>query len=262
MGSYTSDIDGSAAPPLIGVTCGTQVQETVFGNQPTIALNLRYMRAVARAGGLPVPIAAAGASAIDLVEALDGLVLTGGGDLNPACYGEIPHEEVYGVDPERDELEFSLLAAAESRGIPVLGICRGMQLVNVSRRGTLIQHVDDSERHWQQAPAHEGAHTVEVHAGSRLAEFLGADQLTVNSYHHQAIGRLGDGLEVVAHADGLAEAFEAADGLVLAVQWHPEQMFEHDPRQLALFEGFMALVRSRAIELETSAPDPWSVTNV
>lgn len=262
MRTYITDLDASATQPLIGVTCGTQVQDTAFGQQTTVSLNMRYLRAVALAGGLPVPIAPAAASATDMVEALDGLVLPGGGDLDPACYGEPPQEEVYGVDPERDELEFSLLTAAEARGIPILGICRGMQLVNVSRGGTLIQHVDDSELHWQLGPAHEGAHTVEVHAGSRLAGFVGSEELTVNSYHHQAIGRLGDGLEVVAHADGLAEAFETADGLVLAVQWHPEQMFEHHPRQLALFEGFVALARSRAAERKTSAPDQWSVTNV
>lgn len=261
MNAYITDHGGSSAPPLIGVTCGTQLQDTAFGQQPTVSLNMRYMRAVAMAGGIPVPIAPAGASATEMVEALDGLVLTGGGDLDPTCYGESPQEEVYGVDPERDELEFSLLAAAEERRIPILGICRGMQLVNVSRRGTLIQHVDDSELHWQLGPAHEGAHTVEVHASSSLAGFVGPQELTVNSYHHQAIGRLGDGLEVVAHADGLAEAFETADGLVLAVQWHPEQMFEHHPRQLALFEGFVALARSRAAELKTSVPDQWSIAH-
>lgn len=237
----TQNSFATSAAPRIGVTCGTQTQMTAFGQQPTVALNMRYVLAVASAGGIPVPVPPSGADVHALVEGLDGLVLTGGGDLDPACYGEEAVEQVYGVDPERDRLEFAALIAAEGQGIPVLAICRGLQLVNVSRGGSLIQHVDDAALHWQTTPAHEGAHTVSVHKGSRLAAFVGPEELLVNSYHHQAIGRLGDGLVVVADAGGLIEAFETEDGLVLGVQWHPEQMFEHHPRQMTLFERFVQL---------------------
>jgi putative glutamine amidotransferase len=259
-------------PPRIGVTCGTQVQETAFGQQSTISLNMSYVAAVARAGGIPVPVPPSGADVVALVAGLDGLILTGGGDLDPACYGEEPAAEVYGVDPERDRLEFAALAAAEQADVPVLAICRGLQLVNVSRGGSLIQHVDDEALHWQTTPAHEGAHAVDIHPGSRLASFVGPEQLMVNSYHHQAIGRLGDGLVVVADAGGLVEAFETTDGLVLGVQWHPEQMFDHHPRQFALFEQFVLLAGTGAAGREVPTPaalpptpptdtTAWSVTH-
>jgi putative glutamine amidotransferase len=242
----------------IGVSCGTQVQPTAFGEQPTVSLNMRYVRAVARAGGLPLPLVPSSADPVELVTAVDGLVLTGGGDLDPSCYGEDAVEQVYGVDRERDDFEFALLAAAESRRIPVLAICRGLQLVNVSRAGTLIQHVEDHELHWQTIPSHEGAHMVTVHPGSGLARMVGPEELLVNSYHHQAIGRLGAGLQVVADAGGLPEAFETADGLITGIQWHPEQMFEHHPRQLAMFAGFIRLARNRHDSPDITDTTPWS----
>jgi putative glutamine amidotransferase len=262
MSDHLDHLDMASGPPLIGVTGGTQLQETAFGFQQTNALNMKYLRAVARAGGLPVLLAPTGTPAADLVARLDGLLIPGGGDLDPARYGETPQAEVYGVDPERDDNEFSLLEAAEARGIPILGLCRGLQLINVSRGGTLIQHVDESHLHWQTGPSHEGAHQVTIVADSLLAQLVGPEELLVNSYHHQAIGRLGEGLRIVAHADGLAEAFETADGLIVGVQWHPEQMIEHHPRQLALFENFVKFTRARARDLTMPAPHAWSANHV
>jgi len=257
MSTPTLELD--RVPARIGVTCGTQVQKTAFGEQPTALLNMRYVHAVARAGGLPLPLVASGADPEELVATLDGLVLTGGGDLDPACYGEEAVEQVYGVDRERDDFEFALLAAAEARGVPVLAICRGLQLVNVSRAGTLIQHVDDPEVHWQTAPSHEGAHTVTIQSDSALAGMVGPDELLVNSYHHQAIGRLGSGLRVVADSGGLPEAFETTDGLVIGIQWHPEQMIEHHPRQLALFEAFIRAAHQ--CDRQSPTFDPTSRSN-
>jgi putative glutamine amidotransferase len=259
MSSPNHELD--SAPARIGVTCGTQVQATAFGEQPTVSLNMCYLRAVARAGGLPMPLVPSGADPTELVAALDGLVLTGGGDLDPDSYGEEAAHQVYGVDRERDDFEFALLCAAEAQNLPILAICRGLQLVNVSRGGTLIQHVDDHELHWQTSPPHEGAHTVSIDPGSGLAGRVGADDLVVNSYHHQAIGRLGAGLAVVAETEGLVEAFETPDGLITAVQWHPEQMFEHHPRQLALFTTF---ARHATQQRHSSPPETrrWSSTHV
>jgi putative glutamine amidotransferase len=242
MPTPTIELDGRS--PRIGISSGTHMQATAFGDQPTASLNMRYVRAVAHAGGIPLPLLPSGADPAELVATVDGIVLTGGGDLDPASYGEEAVEQVYGVDRERDIFEFRLLAEAEAQQVPVLAICRGMQLVNVSRQGTLIQHVDD-DIHWQTAPAHEGEHTVQISAGSGLAGMVDAGRLHVNSYHHQAIGRLGNGLRVVAEADGLPEAFETPDRLITGVQWHPEQMFEKHPRQLALFTAFVLLAGER-----------------
>jgi putative glutamine amidotransferase len=243
MSTFTIGLD--PGPPRIGISCGAQTQSTAFGEQGTFSLIMRYVRAVATVGGLPLPLVPSGADPAALLSAVDGLVLTGGGDLDPSAYGEQPAEQVYGVDRERDDFEFALLSAAQVKGVPVLAICRGMQLVNVSRGGTLIQHVEDADLHWQVNPAHEGAHTVSVLPDSLLAAWLGAEELLVNSYHHQAIGDLGEGLQVVAEARGLAEAFQTADGLVTGVQWHPEQMFEHHPRHHALFAAFISQVADR-----------------
>jgi putative glutamine amidotransferase len=260
MSTPTLELD--RRPVRIGVTCGTQLQTTPFGEQPTVSLNMRYVRAVARAGGLPLPLVPSGADPVELIAALDGLVLTGGGDLDPAIYGEEAVDQVYGVDRERDDFEFALLAAAEAQGVPVLAICRGLQLVNVSRAGTLIQHVDDHELHWQTTPSHEGAHTVAIDPASALAAMVGPEDLLVNSYHHQAIDTLGDGLRVVADAGGLPEAFETADGLITGIQWHPEQMVEHHPRQFALFEAFVRFAQQRDRQSPTSDPTSWSNSHV
>ena len=233
-------------PVRVGVSCGTQMQETAFGHGPTVSLNMRYTIAVARAGGLPVVLVPTEADPTWLVAGIDALVLTGGGDLDPSHYGEEPADEVYGVDPERDRFEFALLAAAEARRIPVLGVCRGMQMVNISRGGNLLQHVEDDALHWQTSPSYHAVHDVDVAADSQLAAMVGTEVLPVNSYHHQAVGRIGSGLRVVATADGLPEACESDDGRVIGVQWHPEHMVEHHPRQLALFHGFVELARRHA----------------
>lgn len=231
-------LESDSSPPRIGISCGTQEQPTAFGHQRTVSLNLRYAQAVGSAGGLPLTFPFSGVDPARLVASVSGIVLTGGGDLDPALYGESGIEQVYGVDGARDAFELSLLEEAEAQRVPVLAICRGMQLVNVSRRGTLIQHLDD-DAHWQTADSHEGTHVVRIDPGSSLADMLGEGDLLVNSYHHQAIGRLGEGLRVVADADGLPEALETADRLITAVQWHPEQMFEHHPRHRELFVSFV-----------------------
>jgi putative glutamine amidotransferase len=199
---------------------------------------------VAAAGGVPVllpPVPGIAAA----VGRLDGLVLTGGGDIDPASYGAQAHPRTGGVSTERDKAELDLLAAALAAGLPVLGICRGLQLLNIARGGTLHQDLASLESaldpgHTPQ-PGTFGSHPVRVAAGSMLAAILGADRpLAVPTAHHQAIDRLGSGLTATAWAaDGIIEAAELAGGehhpFVIAVQWHPEA--GDDPR---LFHALVA----------------------
>jgi putative glutamine amidotransferase len=173
---------------------------------------------------------------------LQGLVLSGGTDLNPARYGREPYPGNEPPDDERDELEAGLLAEALAADIPVLAICRGMQLFNVAHGGTLIQHLDNTAVHRVRdndpaLPAHE----ILVEPDSRLARILGTGPHAVNSRHHQAVERIGAGLRVSARSapDGVIEALERNDRrFALAVQWHPEDQVRRDASQRKLFEAF------------------------
>ena len=214
---------------------------------PSALLPLGYAEQVAAAGGVPVllpPLPGMTAA----VDRLDAVILSGGGDLDPAGYGAPPHPETSRVQPARDRAELDLLAAALAAGLPVLAICRGLQILNVSRGGTLCQHLPDTGGH-RAAPGTFGTHQVRVAPGSRLASLLGppdADgelRLDVPTAHHQAIGRLGGGLVATAWAaDGTIEAAELADRdeFLIAVQWHPEQ--GTDPR---LFRALIDVSRHR-----------------
>jgi putative glutamine amidotransferase len=176
---------------------------------------------------------------------MDGLVLTGGGDIEPTLYGEHPDPSVYGVRPDRDGFEAALYRDAAERGLPILAICRGMQLVNVVRGGTLIQQLQNGQDHWQTVPASQATHDVLVAESSRLGAVLGR-HARVNSYHHQALAILGQGLRVTAECGAVIEAVEADDADLVAVQWHPEQMAASDPQQQRLFDAFVQRAASRA----------------
>lgn len=215
------------------------------------ALNVSYLRAIEGAGLIPL-ILAAGMPAHALQEALRvcaGVVLTGGGDVDPARYGAEPHETIAGVSAARDELEFQVLEAAEARRLPVLAICRGLQVLNVWCGGTLIQDiptmVDGALAHSVESPRPGPAHDVRVGPGSRLAAVIGPGLTGVNSRHHQAIATLGAGLSVAANsADGVIEAAELAGRrFVVGVQWHPEDMAGHFESADRLFSAFGAAVR-------------------
>jgi putative glutamine amidotransferase len=214
---------GPAMKPRIGITTTPRVDE----DRMLEALDRANVTAVVQAGGLPFvlpvldPAEAAGA-----VACLDGLLLSGGGDVDPAAYGCEALPEVQGVDPGRDAWELALVGAASAADIPVLGICRGAQVVNVAAGGTLIQHLPfvTDLVHCRKDQAAAPVHTVSVLAGSRLAAATGSDLLGVNSLHHQAVGTVGAGLRPTGWAeDGTVEAVEGVDGRrVLGVQWHPE----------------------------------------
>lgn len=239
--------------PLIGVTT-SEMREAIRtvpapeGDPPTreMALGMVYVRAVERAGGIPVVLPPLAHDAIGpLVDRLDGICLSGGPDLDPDAYGEPPHHLLGEIEPDLDAFELALAQEADARGLPLLGICRGAQAMNVARGGTLHQHVADvvgeAIAHRQLEPGRIATHAVAVEPDSRLAAITGGGELPVNSFHHQAVDRLGRDLHAVAYAeDGLVEAIEdEGPALYLGVQWHAEGLVD-DARQRALFAELIA----------------------
>jgi putative glutamine amidotransferase len=214
--------------------------------QPEMALGVVYARAVERAGGLPVVLPPLEAEAVaPLVEQLSGVCLSGGPDLDPAGYEAERDPHLGPVEPALDVFELGVARQADALGIPMLGICRGCQTLNVARGGTLHQHLPDvtdgSISHRQEISGRRPTHTVRIEPGSRLAGILGAEELEVNSFHHQAVDRLGRDLKVVARApDGVVEAIEGTgDVLYLGVQWHGETLVDR-PRHARLFAELVA----------------------
>lgn len=232
--------------PLIAVSAPREVMPTAFGEIDCTKLTAAYTDAVYAAGGQPVILPVVDDPPAGLLERMDGLVLTGGGDIDPVLYGETPHPKVYGIRRDRDTFEAALYTQAVDLGLPILAICRGMQLINVLRGGSLIQEVPG---HWQERPKDQPDHRVGVAAGSRLSEACaGGDTVEVNSYHHQAIGVLGSGLTVTGRCGDVIEAVEDSNANVVAVQWHPEHMPVGSAHR-ALFDQFVkraATVRSAA----------------
>jgi putative glutamine amidotransferase len=206
-----------------------------------------YVDAVRRAGGEPVLVPPGVDDPAGLLDRLDGLLLAGGGDIDPTRYGGSAHETVYSIDPVRDEGELALAHTVLERGVPTLAICRGMQVVNVALGGSLHVHlpevVDGTVVHRKEPEALRGMpgptpHEVEVEPASLVAEVMGADRVTPMSWHHQAVHEVGDRLRVVARAsDGTVEALEHESHPWLAiVQWHPELTAAGDPTQQRLFD--------------------------
>lgn len=178
-----------------------------------------------------------------------GLILPGGGDIDPAWYRQEPHPKTNKVSHRRDQFERTLLATALKQDLPVLAICHGMQMLNVCLRGTLIQHLrDDLIDHDEDRPKAEPGHTVRIAPRSILAGIFGRTSASVNSAHHQAVDDLGDGLEIVAWStDGVVEGIESTDhSWVVGVQWHPEAMAAADEQQEKLFAAFVAAAHERA----------------
>ncbi len=213
--------------PLIGLTAYQEQARWTVWDLPAVLLPSRYVAAVTAAGGIPVLLPPLPGVIEAALPRLDGLILSGGPDIDPAQYGRTPLETTGAPRPDRDDAERRLLDAARAAGTPMLGICRGLQLLNVSRGGTLVQHLPDrldgSTEH-APAPAVYGHHPITVTPGTGLAAALGRTELDVPCYHHQGIDALGAGLTVTALADdGTIEAVEDPSlPFCLAVQWHPE----------------------------------------
>jgi len=242
-----------AVPPLIGITlAAVRARWGIWSDEDDAQLvDRRYPAMLQEAGALVIPILPDPRLAAEpelVLDGLDGLVLPGGGDVDPARYGADPHPGSQPPDRLRDEVESSLLAAAIERGVPVLAICRGAQLLNVLRGGTLHQHLPDvlgHDIHMLRPRSWDGClHEVVIEPGSRVAELIGAGTRTITSHHHQGIDRLGEGLEVTARApDGVIEAIELdAPGFCVGVQWHPER----DPGASSVLTAFVAAVADGA----------------
>ncbi|MFI5035249.1 MAG: gamma-glutamyl-gamma-aminobutyrate hydrolase family protein [Acidimicrobiales bacterium] len=226
------------AKPLIGLT-GRRWPAAFLGSNVPFAMReltfdlhfSDYPKSVAEAGGLPVELAR-DADVEGVVERLDGLVLSGGADLDPAHYGAEAHSELGQLEQDRDEWEFALLSAARACHLPVLAICRGFQLVNVAFGGSLTQHVaiDEGAGHPQwDVDGRKPTHEVRMVEGTIAASLL-PTAWPVNSLHHQTISEVGPGLIVSARAtDGVVEGLETPEGDLLAVQWHPELLAKPDP---------------------------------
>jgi putative glutamine amidotransferase len=245
--------------PLIAVTTSElrrpeDVVARPQGEPPKleVALATLYPEAIERAGGIPVIVPLLRPEAIAaLLDRVDGICLPGGPDLQPSAYGEEPHPQLGPTEPRVDAVELALARAADRRKLPILGICRGMQLLNVARGGTLHQHLPDVVRHQleHRQPDHGSVttHHVEAAPHSQLRATLGGPKLQVNSFHHQAVRTLGDDLVATAWAeDGTIEAIEEpGERLVLGVQWHAEGLRAHDP----LFELLIAAASGADVAL-------------
>jgi len=207
-----------------------------------------YEQALRAVGVEPVPITPENPRELD---GLDGLIVTGGTDLDPALYGQPRQAETEDPDRPRDELELRLIREALDRDLPLLGICRGCQLLNVLHGGTLVQHLAESETHrvrpGDSSLRGEPVHPVRVEPGTRLASILGAVEHGVNSRHHQAVDRIGPGLVVSARApDGVIEGLERPDKrFAVGVQWHPEDSATTDRVNIQLFDAFARAVNER-----------------
>jgi putative glutamine amidotransferase len=221
--------------PLIGISAHkTLVAEGEIEAYHEV-VNLAYVKAVRKAGGVPVLLPVVDPEdAAGLLDRVDALLMTGGGDIDPSNYGAEPEPLTSRVDASRDERDMALCRIAVERDLPTLAICRGSQVLNVALGGTLVQHID---KHFDMDRYNEPVHDVEVDGSSELAQWLGTSSLGVNTLHHQAVETTGPDVRVVARADdGTIEGVEA--GSAVGVQWHPE-LLRHRPEHLALFESLV-----------------------
>ncbi|SRR5579884_208543 len=240
--------------PLVGIPChagvGAESERPIFYN------NRAYVHAVERAGGVPIliPILDDLNGLHTLLPRLDGLLLSGGIDVDPRYYQEEPHPKLGRTNPKLDEMELALARWAVREDIPTLGICRGMQLLNVALGGSLYQDLQaqypDSLKHpnWE-LPRNHIAHTITVEPGSRMATLLGETQIPSNSLHHQGVKKAGKGVTISGRsADGVAELLEVSGPtFMVAAQCHPEELFSEIPAWARLFKAFILACEESAL---------------
>jgi len=233
------------ARPLIGITTYVTPAKWSYWELEAALIPVDYVRAVERAGGRALLVPPSEDGVEETLQALDGLLFSGGSDLDPGLYDQEPHDETFGIHEERDRAELALLEAALRRDMPVLAVCRGSQVLNVARGGDLVQHLPDvvgDEKH-KHTPGTFADHDVTLESGTRLGSLLG-EHAPVKSHHHQGIGRIGEGLRVAAHAeDGTVEAVEdPGRRFAVGVLWHPEagddaRLFEELVREAAQYRA-------------------------
>jgi putative glutamine amidotransferase len=248
-------------PPIIGITATLKEDVDAVAERPLgrfVRADLDYVDGVAGAGGVPVVLPPTGdeTAAETVIRSLDGLLLSGGSDLDPGYYGEEPVPELGVTLPERDAFEMTLVGLALRRGMPVFGICRGMQVLNVALGGTLYQDLPsqwerDVLKHRQDTPKWQPTHEVRVEDGSYVAGVMDREVVKVNSYHHQGVKDLARGLLATGRSsDGVVEAVEAVDvseRWLLGVQWHAEAMRGAGPQQESLFEAHVLAAKRHAL---------------
>jgi len=248
-------------PPIIGITATLKEDVDAIAERPLgkfVRADLDYVEGVAGAGGAPVVLPPTGDEGAGeaVIQSLDGLLLSGGSDLDPGYYGEEPVPELGVTLPERDAFEMALVGLALRRGMPVFGICRGMQVLHVALGGPLYkdlpsQREQDPLKHRQDTPKWQPTHEVRVSEGSYIAEVIGRESVKVNSYHHQGIRDLAEGLIVTGRSsDGVIEAVEAEDlseRWLLGVQWHAEAMRGAGPQQESLFDAHVSAAEGHAL---------------
>lgn len=235
--------------PVIGVLGNLTTVED--GSVTKAYINQSYIDAVEQAGGIPLvfPVGKDHASTGHLLERVDGLLITGGLDVHPFYYDEEPYQELGAILPTMDLFHIEALRKAVEMNMPVLGICRGLQVMNVAFGGTLFQDLSHIPtmvlKHWQMGSRTLGMHYVEIEPGSKLRRMIG-DRLMVNSIHHQAIKDVAPGFHVVAKAsDGVVEAIEREDyGFCLGLQWHPEEMVKVSSSMKPIFQSFVNAART------------------
>jgi putative glutamine amidotransferase len=238
----------SARKPVSACTVAVTASIRPDGDTSRVRLTAAYVTALERAGLVPLivpPLTSAEAAAL-VLDSVAGLVLTGGEDVDPARYGEKRHEKVVSVNAARDATEAALIEEARARGKPVLAICRGIQILNVALGGTLVQDIPSQCEtridHDEESARTSRTHDVEIEPGSLIAKAIGAEHVAVNSFHHQSVKELGEGLRVTARSpDGIIEGVESTDEdwWVMGVQWHPEEMTDSpEPWDRGLFKAF------------------------
>ncbi|HEY3133156.1 MAG TPA: gamma-glutamyl-gamma-aminobutyrate hydrolase family protein [Gemmatimonadaceae bacterium] len=238
----------SARKPVPACTVAVTASIRPDGDTSRVRLTAAYVTALERAGLIPliVPPLSSAQAAERVLDSVAGLVLTGGEDVDPARYGEKRHEKVRSVNASRDATEAALIEEARARGMPVLAICRGIQILNVALGGTLVQDIasqcETGIAHDDEGARNSRTHEIDIEPGSLIAKAVGAEHVSVNSFHHQSVKRVADGMRVTARSpDGIIEGIESTDEdwWVMGVQWHPEEMTDSaEPWDRGLFKAF------------------------
>jgi gamma-glutamyl-gamma-aminobutyrate hydrolase PuuD len=238
----------SARKPVRACTVAVTAGIRPDGDTSRLRLTAAYVTALENAGLIPliVPPLTSPDAAAAVLDSVAGLVLTGGGDIDPALYGEKRHEKVHSISAARDATEVALIKEAQERGTPVFAICRGIQILNVALGGTLVQDIpsqcETDIAHDDESARNSRTHEIAVEPDSLIAKAVGTEHLTVNSFHHQSVKRVADGMRVTARSpDGIIEGLESTNDSwwVMAVQWHPEEMTDStEPWDRGLFKAF------------------------